>query len=102
MSVDKILIEDLLSEDEERQIYRVKRSMFTDEDIFNFEMENIFEAGWVYLAHESQLPAPGDFVTSKIGRQPVIVNRNEQGKIGGLLNACAHRGAKLALTAAGE
>lgn len=102
MSVDKILIEDLLSEDEERQIYRVKRSMFTDEDIFNFEMENIFEAGWVYLAHESQLPAPGDFVTSKIGRQPVIVNRNEQGKIGGILNACAHRGAKLALTAAGN
>ena len=38
----------------------------------------------MYLAHESQFPNPGDFVTAPLGRQPVIVTRNKSGEVRGL------------------
>ena len=34
--------------------FRVDRSIYLDEDLFNAEMECLFEGGWVYLAHEKK------------------------------------------------
>ena len=76
-------------------ICRVDRSIFTDEDLFELEIKNIFEANWVYLAHESQLANPNDFFSTWIGRQPVLVTRNADGELKAFINACAHRGVTL-------
>ncbi|MCX2975470.1 benzoate 1,2-dioxygenase large subunit [Halieaceae bacterium IMCC8485] len=73
-------------------IYRVDRSIFTDPDLFELEMKYIFEKTWVFLCHESQIVNPNDFITTHIGRQPVIVNRDSSGNINAYINACAHRG----------
>ena len=75
--------------------HRLARSIFTDEELFELEMKHIFESNWVYVCHESQLPRPHDYITQTIGRQPVIINRRKSGELGGLVNACAHRGAAL-------
>ena len=40
-------------------------------------MKHIFEGDWVYLAHESQVPNPGDYFTTYIGRQPVVIARDK-------------------------
>jgi benzoate/toluate 1,2-dioxygenase alpha subunit len=56
----------------------------------------------VYLAHESQLGRPHDFYTTTIGRQPVILMRNQAGEIGCFLNACPHRGATVCLSRRGN
>ncbi len=77
-------------------------SIFTEESIFEEEMRRIFEGTWVYLAHESQFPNPGDFVTAPLGRQPVIVTRNKGGEVRAFINACAHRGAALCRTPTGS
>ncbi|MBI1205987.1 MAG: Rieske 2Fe-2S domain-containing protein [Azospirillum sp.] len=81
--------------DAERGIYRCHRSMFTDPDYFDLEMRYVFEGNWIYLAHESQIPEPGDYLTVTMGRQPVIITRDKQGELHALINACAHRGAML-------
>ncbi len=39
------------------------RSIFTDPQLFEFEMKHIFEGNWVFLAHESHLAEPGDYYT---------------------------------------
>src|SRR5690606_15553825 len=72
-------------------MFTVDRALFLDPELFELEMKYIFEGTWVYLAHESQLPHPNDFYTTTIGRQPVMLMRNQAGEIGGFLNACAHR-----------
>lgn len=73
--------------------YHVSRRTFTDEEIFELEMKYLFERNWVYLAHEVQVPNPGDYFTTYIGRQAVVITRDRQGKLHGLVNSCAHRGA---------
>ncbi|MGD9773112.1 MAG: benzoate 1,2-dioxygenase large subunit, partial [Diaphorobacter sp.] len=48
------LLEDALQEDKEQGIFRCRRDIFTNPDLFELEMKHIFESNWVYLAHESQ------------------------------------------------
>ncbi|MBT2522812.1 benzoate 1,2-dioxygenase large subunit [Arthrobacter sp. ISL-28] len=88
-------LDQALVEDHENGLYRAKRSIFTDEDLFELEMKHIFEGNWVYLAHDSQIPNVGDYFTTYIGRQPIIISRDKQGGLNALINACSHRGAML-------
>ncbi|MDI3420105.1 benzoate 1,2-dioxygenase large subunit [Streptomyces luteolus] len=88
-------LENALVEDPSNGVYRVRRSVFTDEELFDLEMTHIFEGNWVYLAHESQIPNVGDYFTTHIGRQPVVISRDKQGELHALINACSHRGAML-------
>ena len=73
----------------------VLRRAWADEDIFLLEMDRIFKHCWQYLAHESEIPEPGDYVTRKMGRDKVIVTRSEDGQIRVFLNTCRHRGVPL-------
>jgi benzoate/toluate 1,2-dioxygenase alpha subunit len=88
-------LDDYLIEDKEKGDYRLHRSAFTDEALFELEMKHIFEGNWIYLAHESQIPNNNDYYTTHIGRQPVFIARNRQGELNAFINACSHRGAML-------
>src|SRR6266852_2610221 len=72
--------------------FQVHTSVYTDPQIFAAEMANIFEKTWVYVAHESEIPQPGDYKTAAVGRLPVIVSRGPDRRIHVLLNTCRHRG----------
>jgi phenylpropionate dioxygenase-like ring-hydroxylating dioxygenase large terminal subunit len=72
---------------------RVHRSVYADPAIFELEMERIFGGAWLVLGHDSQIVAPGDYFTTRMGREPVIVARQGDGSIRVLINRCAHRGA---------
>ncbi|HVA24347.1 MAG TPA: Rieske 2Fe-2S domain-containing protein, partial [Chloroflexota bacterium] len=72
--------------------FRVRTDVYTDPAIFELEMRRIFETTWVYVAHESEIPNPGDYVSTSIGLQPVIASRGDDGQVHVLLNRCRHRG----------
>ena len=74
---------------------RVHKSVYTDTQIFDAEMEKIFEKIWIYCGHESQIPKPGDYYAVTIGRQPMIMVRAPDGSINVLHNRCPHRGVQL-------
>lgn len=85
----------LLKEDPQAFDYRIDRSVFTDEELFEMEMKYIFEGNWIYLAHESQIPNPNDYFSTYAGRQPVMITRDKTGQLNAFLNTCTHRGATL-------
>ena len=95
LSALKDKINNALIVDRENHIYRCHRSIFTDQQLFDFEMKHIFEGNWVFLAHESQIAEPGDYYTLTLGRQPVIITRDKKNELHALINSCAHRGAML-------
>lgn len=73
----------------------IHHSVYSDPNLFELEMDRIFSKTWLMLGHESQIPNPGDFMTTDMARQSVIVTRAESGEIYALFNRCAHRGALL-------
>jgi nitrite reductase/ring-hydroxylating ferredoxin subunit len=79
-------IEDLIRNDS------IHRRVYTDPAIFDLEMERIFERTWVFVGHEAEIPEPGDYKTTLIGRHPVIVSRLADGEVTLLINRCRHRG----------
>ncbi len=93
-SVEETL-ENALDYRPEDGVVRVNRKVFTDEELFDLEMRYIFEGNWIFLAHESQIPDVGDYYTTNIGRQPIMITRSKDGELNALINACSHRGAML-------
>jgi phenylpropionate dioxygenase-like ring-hydroxylating dioxygenase large terminal subunit len=71
---------------------RVHGSLYTDPVIFEDELKKIWYRQWVYVAHESEIREPGDYVTKTIGLQQIIATRDEDGEIHLLHNRCSHRG----------
>ncbi|WP_019546596.1 aromatic ring-hydroxylating oxygenase subunit alpha [Streptomyces sulphureus] len=74
---------------------RVHGSVYTSPEIFQREMDTIFRTGWVYVAHDSEVSEKGDYLTRRVGSDPVIVVRGKDGRIRVLLNRCSHRANRL-------
>ncbi len=74
---------------------RVHRRIYLEQEIFDLEMERIFESNWVFVGHESEVAETGDYKTVPIGTQPAIMTRDEHGDIHLLMNRCMHRGSTI-------
>ncbi len=74
---------------------RIDPRIYTDEALYEQELEQIFSRSWLLLGHETQIPKPGDFMTNYMGEDPVIVARQKNGQIRVFLNQCRHRGMRI-------
>lgn len=81
---------------------RVHRRIYTDPDIFDLEMKQIFSKAWIYVGHESQVADPGDYYCTRIGQQSVVMTRDADGTIHVIYNRCGHRGALVVSAEAGH
>jgi len=81
---------------------RVPASIYGNSAVYERELRQIFARCWVFMAHESELPNPGDFVVRKIGEDDFIVTRDNDGGINVLFDACRHRGVKVARESSGN
>ena len=73
--------------------FSVHRDAFRDPAVFDLEMRHVFEATWNFVGLESQLPRSNDYLTTRIGRAPVVVMRDAEGRLGCFINSCRHKGA---------
>ena len=73
----------------------VHRSVYTDPAVFAGEQARIFRRAWLYVGHESQVPAVGDWLLTQLGPDEMILIRGEEGALSLLHNRCPHRGARL-------
>jgi phenylpropionate dioxygenase-like ring-hydroxylating dioxygenase large terminal subunit len=80
----------------------VHRDVYIDPEIFRLEMKHLFANCWVFVGHDSQTPNKGDYITTEIGDQPVIMVRHANDEIYVLHNRCPHKGTKIAIDRAGN
>jgi phenylpropionate dioxygenase-like ring-hydroxylating dioxygenase large terminal subunit len=77
-------------------------NLYTDPAVFAREQELIFESMWFAVARSSDLGTAGQFVTTQVGRESVIVVRGRDGVLRAFLNVCRHRGARLCQEESGQ
>ncbi len=80
----------------------VHRDVYTDPGVFALEMERLFANTWVYVGHASQVANAGDYATTTIGAQPVVMVRDHTGVVRVLHNRCPHKGTKVASEVCGN
>ncbi len=86
-----------------REDNRVPREIYLDNALYDREMERVFAGPvWSVVAHDAELPEAGDFKTTWVGSIPVVVLRGSDGMVRVLVNACAHRGARVVTESSGN
>jgi Rieske 2Fe-2S family protein len=78
-----------------RQGYSLEQPFYTDPDYFKLDMELIWYRDWLFVGHDCELAKPGNYFTLQIGDYPVVLVRDQKGKIHALHNSCRHRGSRV-------
>lgn len=84
------------------QGYTLPADWYTDPLIFMQEKSRIFRRAWQYIGLVEQVKQPGDFFTCTMGNVPIVVARDESGKLRAFINICRHRGSELVLQECGN
>lgn len=82
-----------------RQLVRdteVHKDLYISPELFQLEMEQLFANTWVYVGHASQVPNKGDYITTTVGNEEVVMVRHNDDSIKVLYNRCPHKGVKVA------
>ena len=88
-------IDGLVRDDPAGHTFRVHRSAMTSQELFDLEIERVFNHSWLYVGHGSEIPEPGSFVRRSVGTRPVIFVRGRDGQVRVFFNTCPHRGATI-------
>ncbi|HEX4248727.1 MAG TPA: Rieske 2Fe-2S domain-containing protein, partial [Pseudonocardia sp.] len=80
-----------------RLLADVRRGMipahvYNDDELFRLERDRVFSRSWMFVAHESEVPRPGDYVVRRVLEDSFIVARDEGGTVRAMFNMCLHRG----------
>ncbi len=75
--------------------HRVHRDVYIDPEIFDLEMKHIWGQAWVFVGHESQVKNAGEFISTTIGSEPIVMARDKAGEVHVMYNRCGHKGAKV-------
>ena len=71
------------------------REYFSSPELFAEELEKIFNRRWLCVGRADRLSNPGDYFVQDIGRESVIVLKDEGGTFRAYYNVCRHRGTRL-------
>lgn len=68
---------------------------YTNEELYRLEMERIFEREWMCVGRADEISRPGDWLTTDVAGEHLVVVRGEDHEIRALSRACPHRFADL-------
>lgn len=71
----------------------VDNRTYVDPRVYDVELERIFDRVWLFVGHESEIGKPGDFVTTTVAGNPMLITRDRTGRVRAYHNVCRHRGA---------
>ena len=66
--------------------------IYHERSIYELERERLFNAEWIFVCTESELPQSGDYLALRIAGEPLVIIRGEDGELRALSNVCRHRG----------
>ncbi len=71
--------------------HAMPKSVYTSPEFLALEERHIFAHDWLCAGRSDALPGQGDYLTMEISGEPVIILRDQTGRLRGLSNVCRHR-----------
>ena len=71
----------------------IPASWYVDDRVAELEGMNIFGRTWQVVARVDQLLRPGEFVTTELAGEPLVVVRGSDGQLRAFYNVCRHHAA---------
>ena len=71
----------------------IPSSWYTDKDFYELELKTVFSRSWQLAARVDQVGQPGQYVTSDIAGEPIVVVRGNDNNLRGFFNVCRHHAA---------
>src|SRR5438067_666604 len=84
------------------QASTIPATWYTDKRIFALEQAIVFSSSWHFAARVDQLTKAGDYVTTEIAGEPIVIVRGSDDQIRGFFNACRHHAAAVMTEPAGN
>jgi phenylpropionate dioxygenase-like ring-hydroxylating dioxygenase large terminal subunit len=69
---------------------------YTSPEFARREWERMWTKVWLMGCPSQDLANPGDYVVTEIGRESIVLTRDEQGGLNAFYNVCSHRGNQVA------
>ncbi|MBZ5646532.1 MAG: aromatic ring-hydroxylating dioxygenase subunit alpha [Acidobacteriia bacterium] len=66
-------------------------NLYTDPTVLAEEKDKIFARTWQVVGHIRQLANPGDYLTTELVGEPLLVVRDNAGELRAFYNVCRHR-----------
>jgi choline monooxygenase len=66
---------------------------YTDDRIHDLEMRTVFARSWQMVCRLDQVSKPGQYVTSEIAGEPIVVVRGNDDRLRAFYNVCRHHAA---------
>ena len=95
-TMDPVLRDILNSYDQAAPLERaftIPSAFYTDERIAKLERERVFGATWQFVGRVQQLSAPGQFITTELAGEPLLVVQGSDGQLRAFFNVCRHHAA---------
>lgn len=75
---------------------------YTSRAFMDAEWENVWTKSWVIAIRADEIPEAGDYMLEEIGRESILIVRQDDGSIRAFYNVCQHRGNKLVVEPVGS
>ncbi|MBO6574515.1 MAG: Rieske 2Fe-2S domain-containing protein [Rhodothermales bacterium] len=80
----------------------IPSSWYVHPGFHRFDQQHVLARGWQYVCAETQLTEPGQYVSEIIAGEPIVLVRDDQGRLRAWFNVCKHRGGPLVTDACGH
>ncbi len=84
------------------EAYTIPASWYVDERIAELERRQVFGGTWQVVGRVEQVQKPGNYITTQVAGEPVIVVRGADGALRAFYNVCRHHAAAVVTEAVGS
>jgi choline monooxygenase len=85
------LLKNLKIEGRIGRAWTLPANLYSDPEVYAAEKETIFARTWQVVGHHDQVKNGGDYFTTELIGEPLVVVRGADGKLRAFYNVCRHR-----------
>jgi choline monooxygenase len=83
------------------EAFTIPASWYVDSRVMELERQTVFAHSWQFAARADQVRKPGQYVTTEIAGEPVVIVRGSDQTLRGFFNVCRHHAAAVMTEAEG-